>query len=153
MLCVWAGPFLPLSGTQIPPEQSKEKGVILPGCLVVCIRISEILIKHTEAKVHLNLQIRFFMGGDWMCTVNSPHDFYVYGSVTKNGGPPTQIPSGTSQELKPCISFFFPFIFISWRLITLQYCSGNPVFQWIQDLSITEIPLFHVFVNKKTTIS
>ena len=21
-------------------------------------------------------------------------------------------------------SFFFPFIFISWRLITLQYCSG-----------------------------
>ena len=22
------------------------------------------------------------------------------------------------------ISFFFPFIFISWRLITLQYCSG-----------------------------
>ena len=27
----------------------------------------------------------------------------------------------------PCFSvlfFFFPFIFISWRLITLQYCSG-----------------------------
>ena len=22
------------------------------------------------------------------------------------------------------LSFFFPFIFISWRLITLQYCSG-----------------------------
>ena len=21
-------------------------------------------------------------------------------------------------------TFFFPFIFISWRLITLQYCSG-----------------------------
>ena len=23
-----------------------------------------------------------------------------------------------------CAMFFFPFIFISWRLITLQYCSG-----------------------------
>ena len=27
----------------------------------------------------------------------------------------------TARELPPC--FFFPFIFISWRLITLQYCS------------------------------
>ena len=24
----------------------------------------------------------------------------------------------------PMTLFFFPFIFISWRLITLQYCSG-----------------------------
>ena len=35
-----------------------------------------------------------------------------------------------SQHLPPffffhcCLFFFFPFIFISWRLITLQYCSG-----------------------------
>ena len=27
-------------------------------------------------------------------------------------------------SLKHCYAFFFPFIFISWRLITLQYCSG-----------------------------
>ena len=26
--------------------------------------------------------------------------------------------------LESCLLFFFPFIFISWRLITLQYCSG-----------------------------
>ena len=56
---------------------------------------------------------------------------------------------GPVRNWNPVFLFFFPFIFISWRLITLQYCSGNPVFQWIQDLSITEIPLFHVFVNKK----
>ena len=24
----------------------------------------------------------------------------------------------------PCLFFFFPFIFISWRILTLQYCSG-----------------------------
>ena len=27
-------------------------------------------------------------------------------------------------DVSVCFFFFFPFIFISWRLITLQYCSG-----------------------------
>ena len=35
--------------------------------------------------------------------------------------------NGSSVHSVPgigCVFFFFPFIFISWRLITLQYCSG-----------------------------
>ena len=31
---------------------------------------------------------------------------------------------GTTSEVPKLHSFFFPFIFIRWRLITLQYCSG-----------------------------
>ena len=46
--------------------------------------------------------------------------------------PPTCLPHGNHQALLwdlsfllLCFRFFFsPFIFISWRLITLQYCSG-----------------------------
>ena len=34
------------------------------------------------------------------------------------------IGSGSLPEGDECSHFFFPFIFISWRLITLQYCSG-----------------------------
>ena len=64
------------------------------------------------------------MGGDWIRTVNSPHHFYVHRSVTKNG------------------------------VLQLKYLQGpvrywNPVFQWIQGLSITEIPLFCILVNEK----
>lgn len=64
------------------------------------------------------------MGGDWMSTVNSPHHFYVQRSVTKNG------------------------------VLQLKYLQGpvgywNSLFQWIQGLSITEIPLFYILVNEK----
>ena len=41
--------------------------------------------------------------------------------------------------------FFFPFIFISWRLITLQYCSGF-VIHWHEsamDLHVFPIPIPH----------
>ena len=34
-----------------------------------------------------------------------------------------QIEGETMEAVRDFI-FFFPFIFISWRLITLQYCSG-----------------------------
>ena len=43
-------------------------------------------------------------------------------------------------ELLSNCFFFFPFIFISWRLITLQYCSGFcHILTWISH-GVTSIP-------------
>ena len=33
-------------------------------------------------------------------------------------------------NLNVILFYFFPFIFISWRLITLQYCSGFDEFEF-----------------------
>ena len=51
---------------------------------------------------------------------------------------------GTICHLLSCVYLFFSFIFISWRLITLQYCSGFcHTLTWISH-GFTCIP--HVFI-------
>ena len=47
-----------------------------------------------------------------MCQINQPLCLYFYFSVS------------FMKLTDLFFGFFFPFIFIGWRLITLQYCSG-----------------------------
>ena len=76
--------------------------------------------------------------------------FYV--SVEK--WPPWSLPclSLESALISPT-SFFFSFIFISWRLISLQYCSGFcHTLTWISH-GFTCIPQFLLLLNSHDTIT
>ena len=60
------------------------------------------------------------------CRFNPPA-FLILCLLPVSGWYLSYLPSGRGVTLAPPLSsflFFFPFIFISWRLITLQYCSG-----------------------------
>ena len=81
----------------------------------------QIAVKIREAKgqgekerhIHLNAKFQRMASRDTKGT------FYAkMGSIKDRNG----------MDLTEAEDFFFPFIFISWRLITLQYCSGFAIY-------------------------
>ena len=73
------------------------------------------------------------------CSIFTASSFRIWNNSTGIPSPPVAL----IVVMLLFFSFFFPFIFISWRLITLQYCSGFcHTLTWIsQDLHDLPIPI------------
>ena len=66
---------------------------------------------HTHTLTHMGLP-------QWLNSKESACNVGDLGLILGLGKSPEE------EHGNPLQYFFFPFIFISWRLITLQYCSG-----------------------------
>ena len=62
------------------------------------------------------------------------------------------LPVGLSWLMLPC-TFFFSFIFISWKLITLQYCSGFcHTLTWISHGFMAYLHVFPIAIPPPTSL-